>query len=72
MSYPKKINATWIVKSMLEEHGLVNHLESLGSIDLQIFPQTDHLKDNETFKKLIKAKKDAGLALDRFINDNRL
>ena len=40
-------------------------------IDYRIFPKTDHLKDNESFKKLVKAKREAGLVLDRFINDNR-
>lgn len=40
-------------------------------IDYRIFPKTDHLKENESFKKLVKAKREAGLVLDRFINDNR-
>lgn len=71
MSYPKKINATYVVKSELEEHKLINYLELLGYIDLTVFPNTEHLKDNANFKKLIKAKKEAGLELDRFINNNR-
>ena len=40
-------------------------------IDYMKFPNTEHLKENEAFKKLIKLKKQAGLELDRFINDNR-
>jgi len=40
-------------------------------IDYRIFPKTEHLKENESFKKLVKAKREAGLILDRFINDNR-
>ena len=40
-------------------------------IDYRIFPKTEHLKENESFKKLVKAKRNAGLVLDRFINDNR-
>lgn len=71
MSYPKKINATFVVNNALEDHNLWNALKSLSPMDLKVFPNTEHLKDNESFKKLVKAKKEASLTLERFINDNR-
>ncbi len=40
-------------------------------IDFRVFPNTNHLKENKSFKKLVKAKREAGLELDRFINNNR-
>ena len=71
MSYPKKINATFIVENELQDDKLYNHLEALGASNIQVFSNTDHLKDNPTFNKLVKAKVNAGLELDRFINENR-
>lgn len=71
MSYPKKVNATYIVNNELEDERLYNALNSLGAIDITVFGNNEHLRDNATFKKLLKAKKDAGLELDRFINNNR-
>lgn len=71
MSYPKKVNATFIVENELQDEKLYNHLNGLGAIDITIFGNHDHLRENTTFKKLLKAKKDAGRELDRFINDNR-
>lgn len=71
MSYPKKVNATFIVDNELQDERLYNALNSLGAIDITVFGNHEHLKDNTTFKKLLKAKKDAGLELDRFINKNR-
>ena len=40
-------------------------------IDFRVFPNTEHLKENKSFKKLVKSKRQAGLELDRFINNNR-
>jgi hypothetical protein len=40
-------------------------------IDFRVFPNTEHLKENKSFKKLVKSKREAGLELDRFINNNR-
>lgn len=56
------------------EQKLKQSLDSLlgaSMIDYLVFPKTEHLKGNDTFDKLIKAKKQAGLELDRFINNNR-
>lgn len=71
MSYPKKINATFVVENILQDGKLHDTLQSLGAIDITVFGNHEHLRDNPTFKKLLKAKKDAGLELDRFINNNR-
>ena len=71
MSYPKKINATFIVENALQDDKLYTHLESLGAVNIQVFGNTDHLKENTTYKKLAKAKVNAGLELDRYINENR-
>ena len=40
-------------------------------IDLTVFPNTDHLKDNQMFKQLLSEKKSNKKILDRFINNNR-
>lgn len=40
-------------------------------IAFKVLPDTEHLKDNATFKTLYKAKKDAEIKLYRYINDNR-
>lgn len=59
----------------LTEHNLRTHLEGLfsdKSISIKTLPNTDHLKDNESFKKLLKQKRNAQLLLDRYINENRL
>ena len=40
--------------------------------DLRVLPNTDHLKDNEVFRKLIKEKRNSRDEVDKFINNNRL
>lgn len=71
MSYPKNINATFKVENKLQEELIRNKIEYLKPTHIRTFANTDHLKENESFKKLVKAKREAGLILDRFINDNR-
>jgi hypothetical protein len=71
----RKINITiQIEDDDFREHELWTALDGLlgrSMIDYRVFPNTEHLKDNNTFKKLLKSKRDAGLELDRFINENR-
>lgn len=71
----RKINITF----ELEDNDLIvfqfekqlRNLFNKSIIDFRLFPKTEHLKENESFKKLLKAKRDAGLTLDRYINENR-
>lgn len=49
----------------------LDYLLGKSMIDYRVYPKTEHLKENLTFNKLINAKKNAGLELDRFINNNR-
>jgi len=71
----RKINVTFLIDDSDQvEHQFKTAIESLAGnsiIDYMIFPNTDHLKDNDTFKKLLSLKKSAGKALDNFINNNR-
>jgi len=71
----RKINITiQIEDNDLIEHTLVKELNGLlgnSMIDYRVFPKTEHLKENKTFKNLVKAKREAGLELDRFINNNK-
>tara|TARA_R110002012_G_scaffold287972_1_gene480568 strand:+ start:1704 stop:1919 length:216 start_codon:yes stop_codon:yes gene_type:complete len=56
----------------LVEGNLINKLNSDYNVkDFKVLPKTEHLKNNESFKKLVKYKKEAARELDRFINDNR-
>lgn len=41
-------------------------------IDYRVFPNTEHLKDDKVYKKLVSLKRIAGLELDRYINDKRV
>ena len=72
MEYPKKINATFTVENKLQEYKLYNMLEAKGGKYLNILPNTDHLKEDENYKKLVKGKKDAQLHLDRYVNSQNL
>ena len=71
----RKINITFLIEDSDQiEHQFKTAIESLAGnslIDYMVFPNTDHLKDNDTFKKLIKAKRQAGKNVDDFINKNR-
>lgn len=73
----RKINITILIEDNdLIEYNLIKLLHSeIGRekiIDYVKFSNTEHLKDNNTFKKLLKAKRDAGRELDSFINNNRI
>ncbi|MCP4984910.1 MAG: hypothetical protein GY928_02240 [Colwellia sp.] len=67
----KKLNATFDIENDLEEHKLRNVLEGMNAKYVKTLADTDHLKNNTTYKKLLKAKKEAQLKLDRYVNDNR-
>ena len=67
----KHLLATFEIENDLTEHQLRSALEGMGAKSLRTLPDIEHLKENETYKKLIKGKYDAQLNLDRFINNNR-
>lgn len=67
----KYLNATFQIENDLSEHNLRNVLEGMNAKYVKTLPDVEHLKENETYKKLVKGKKDAQLRLDRYINDNR-
>lgn len=71
----RKLNLTiQIEDNDLIEHKLRYYLEDrLGDaiISIKTLPNTEHLKDNTSFKELVKSKRNAQLQLDRFINNNR-
>lgn len=67
----KRVVATFEVKSDLEEHKIVTHLESIGCTYLKILGDTSHLKENTSFKELRKLKKVADDSYYKFINQNR-
>lgn len=67
----KHLVATFEIENDLSEHKLRTHLEGMGAKSLRTLPNIEHLKENLTYKQLIKAKYDAQLNLDRFINNNR-
>lgn len=67
----KHLNATFEIQNDLEEHQLRIILEGMNAKYLKTLPNTEHLKDNTSFKKLYKAKKQAEENLWQFINNNR-
>ena len=71
----RKINVTiQIDDDDFREHELFTALDGLlgrSMIDYRVFPNTEHLKENTSFKKLYKAKKQAEENLWQFINNNR-
>lgn len=68
----KKLNATFDIENDLAEDRLRNILSGLGAKYVKTIANTDHLKDNESYKKLIKVKKNAESELYEYINNNRL
>lgn len=72
----RKINVTIQIEDNDRiENNLIDLLNSIVGedkiIDYRVFPNTEHLKEDSNFNKLVKAKRDAGLQLDRYINNNR-
>ena len=67
----KLLNASFEIENDLAEDKLRTHLEGIGAKYVKTLPDTEHLKDNESYKKLIKAKKDAENNLYTFTNNNR-
>lgn len=67
----KHLNASFEIENDLAEYKLRQTLEAMGAKWVKTLPNTEHLKENKTFKDLVKAKKDAQLKLDRYINENR-
>ena len=74
MKQQRKINITiQIDDNDFVERKLYFELRTLlgqSMIDYMVFPNTGHLKEDKTFKQLLKAKRNAGLELDRYINNN--
>ena len=68
----KHINATFDIENDLEEYKLRQILESIGAKYIKTLPNTEHLKDNETFKKLKASKRKSESNLYEFINKNRI
>ena len=67
----KHLNATFEIENDLAEHQLRNVLKGMGAKYVKTLPNTEHLKENTSFKKLYKAKKQAEENLWQFINNNR-
>jgi hypothetical protein len=67
----KHLNATFEIENDLAEHQLRNVLESMNAKYVKTLPNTEHLKENTTYNKLLKAKKSASSNLYKFINENR-
>ena len=67
----KHLNATFEIENDLAEHQLRNVLKGIGAKHIKTLPNTEHLKENTSFKKLYKAKKQAEENLWQFINNNR-
>ena len=65
----KRITATYKVESDLQEYNLVKELEALGGY-ITITPYNEQFENNETYKRLRKAKKDAEDAYYNFLNNN--
>ena len=71
----RKINITISIEDNdLMEYNLEKELRALlgvSLIDYRVFPNIEHLKENESYKKLVQAKIKAGRTLDDYINNNR-
>ena len=67
----KLLNASFEIENDLAEYNLRNVLKGMNAKYVKTLPDVDHLKENETYKKLIQAKMSAQLNIDRYINDNR-
>ena len=70
MSYPKLIIAKFRANNVSEEETLVNNLNYICD-EIYIYPSIEHLKDNETYKRLYKLKKKTDNEYYKFINNNR-
>ena len=67
----KIIVATFEAENQLSEGRIWRELELLNAKSIKTLSNTNHLKDNVHFKRLIKHKYEAQRLLDNFINDNR-
>jgi hypothetical protein len=67
----KHLNATFEIPHDLAEHQLRQTLEGMNVKYMKTLPNTEHLKGKIGYKKLLKAKMDAQLTLDRYINEHR-
>jgi len=67
----KLLNASFKVENDLAEYNLRNTLDSLGAIHVNTLSDTDHLKDDSTFKRMCKSEKMAKKAKWDYINNNR-
>lgn len=65
----KRITATWKTENDLQEFELVKELQALkGRISISEY--NEKFDNNETYKRLRKAKKDAENAYYNFLNNN--
>ena len=69
LNMTKRITATYKVESDLQEYNLVKSLEALGGY-ITITSYNEHFENNETYKRLRKAKKDAEGAYYNFLSNN--
>lgn len=67
----KKINATFEVENDLAEFKLRNTLSGLNAKYIKTLPNTEHLKEDSHFKKLLMSKKKAEENLYNYIDKNR-
>ena len=67
----KKLSVVFEIENDLAEHKLRQTLEAMGAKYVKTLPDTEHLKDNDNYKQLLKAKKEAELKLYRYVNKNR-
>jgi len=64
-----KVNITLEMEDEDEAQHFISWIQQHSNvIDSRIFPNVEHLKENTSYKNLVKAKRQAGLELDRFIN----
>ena len=73
----RKINVTFQIPDddMVETRfrgALHDYIGAKSIIDYRVFPNVEHLKDDKTYKNLLKKKRAIKKELDRYINDKRL
>lgn len=71
ISSRKLVNVTFEIENDFAEYQLRNVLEGMGGKYIKTLPNTDHLKDDLHFQKLIKSKKQAQQNLDNYIDLKR-
>lgn len=70
LNFTVKIEDNDIIQNNLEKL-LYSVIGEEKVTDFRVLPNTDHLKDKQHFKKLLKDVKNSKNNLYKFINDNR-